>query len=56
MKKAEDRLNASGYRNVSLCSLDVLLEVAAERGYIRKDDIERIKRFRSNPDDPSWQY
>jgi orotate phosphoribosyltransferase len=56
MKKAEDRLETAGYRNVSLCSLDVLLEVAAERGYIRKEDIERIKRFRSNPDDPSWQH
>ena len=55
MKKAEDRLQSAGYRNVSLCSLDVLLEEAAKQGYIRESDIERIKKFRSNPDDPSWQ-
>ena len=40
--------------NTSLCDLDTLVEVAAEEGYIKQEDKERLLRFRDNPSDESW--
>ncbi|MBE6689577.1 MAG: orotate phosphoribosyltransferase [Ruminococcaceae bacterium] len=54
MKKGLVRLEEAKVKNVSLCNLDALLEVAAENGYIKTDDIARIKKFRDNPSDESW--
>lgn len=54
MKKGIERMAADNVKNVSLCNLDILLEVAAENGYIKSDDIGRISRFRDNPSDESW--
>ena len=54
MKKAADRLAEANVRNVSICNLDALLEVAAEEGYIKSEDIARIRKFRDNPSDESW--
>lgn len=54
MQKGIDRMAADGVKNVSLCNLDALLEVAAENGYIQTQDIGRIRRFRDNPGDESW--
>jgi orotate phosphoribosyltransferase len=54
MKKGLERLGAANVKNVSLCELDSLLEVAAEKDYIKAEDIARIKRFRDNPSDESW--
>lgn len=54
MQKGLDRIAAAGTENHSLCNLDALVEVAAEEGYIRSEDRERIIRFRNNPSDESW--
>ncbi len=54
MKKGLVRLEDANVKNVSLCNLDALLEVAAEIGYIKNEDIARIKAFRDNPSDESW--
>ena len=54
MKKGLDRMSEAGVRNVSLCNLDTLAEVAAEEGYIKADDVERLLKFRDNPSDESW--
>ena len=54
MQKGLDRIAAAGTENHSLCNLDALVEVAAEEGYIRPQDRERIIRFRNNPRDESW--
>ncbi len=54
MRKGLERMAEADVHNVSLSNLDALLEVAAEDGYIRASDIERIRRFRDNPSDPSW--
>ena len=43
-----------GMKNVSLCDLDVLVEVAAEEGYIKEEDKARLIKFRDNPSDESW--
>ena len=54
MQKGLDRLQAANVRNVSLSDFDTLCEVAADLGYIRPDDIARLRRFRANPSDESW--
>ena len=54
MKKGLDRLAAANVKNVSLSNLDTLVEVAAEEGYIQKEDCERLIKFRNNPSDESW--
>ena len=54
MQRGLDRLAAANVENTSLCDLDTLVEVAAEEGYIRPEDKERMLRFRDNPSDESW--
>ncbi len=54
MKKGLDRLAEANVQNYSLSNLDTLVEVAAEEGYIREDDKERLIAFRNNPSDESW--
>lgn len=54
MKKGIDRMAEAKVKNVSLCDLDELVEVAAETGYIKAEDKERILKFRENPADESW--
>jgi orotate phosphoribosyltransferase len=54
MKKGLERLAAAEVKNVSLCDLDTLVEVAAEKAYIAPEDKERLIKFRNNPSDESW--
>lgn len=54
MKKGLDRLEAAKVRNVSLSNFDAVVEVAADKGYISKEDIGRLIAFRNNPSDESW--
>ena len=54
MQKGLERLAAAEVKNVSLCDLDTLVEVAAEKAYIAPEDKERLIKFRNNPSDESW--
>ena len=54
MKKGLERLAAAEVKNVSLTNFDVIAEVAAEEGYVKKEDVERLIQFRNNPSDESW--
>lgn len=54
MKKGLERLAAADVKNVSLTNLDVLSEVAAQEGYIKPEDVNRLIAFRINPSDESW--
>ena len=54
MQKGLDRLAAAEVKNISLTNFDVIAEVAAEDGYIRPEDVQRLIRFRNNPSDESW--
>ena len=55
MQKSKERLTEANVKNVSLSNFDVLVEVAAEEGYIKQDDIQRLIKFRNNPSDESWR-
>lgn len=54
MQKGIDRLNAANVKNVSLTNFDTIAEVAADTGYIKPEDVERLIKFRNNPSDESW--
>ena len=54
MAKGKERMAAADIQNISLCDLDTLVEVAAEEGYIKKEDVERLIAFRDTPSDEGW--
>lgn len=54
MQKGIDRLNEANVKNISLTCFDVVAETAAETGYIKPEDVERLIKFRNNPSDESW--
>lgn len=54
MKKGIERLKSANVKNVSLTDFDTTVKVAAETGYIKSEDKERLIKFRDNPSDESW--
>ena len=54
MKKGLERLSAAKVKNISLSDFDAVAAAAAETGYIRQSDVERLMAFRNNPQDESW--
>ena len=54
MQKGLDRLDAAEVKNVSLTNFDTIAVIAAEEGYIKPEDVERLIKFRNNPSDESW--
>ena len=54
MTKSVENLANANVKNVSLSNFDVMVEVAAEEGYIKEDDKQRLIAFRNNPSDESW--
>ncbi len=54
MQKGLDRLADAHVENHSLTNFDVIAAVAAEEGYIRPADVQRLIAFRNNPSDESW--
>lgn len=54
MQKGIDRIKEAGIEWVSLTNFDAVIEVAAEQGYIKADDVDRLISFRNNPSDESW--
>ena len=54
MQKGLDRLAAANVRNVSLTDFDEIARVAAQEGYIRREDVARLIAFRNDPSDESW--
>ena len=54
MQAGKDKMAQAGVRAVSLCTLDILLEVAVEEGYIRAEDCAKLIAYRDNPSDESW--
>ena len=54
LKKGIVRLEEANIKNVSLTDFDTVAEVAAEEGYIKKEDVAKLLAFRNNPSDESW--
>lgn len=54
MKKGLVRLEEANVKNISLTNFDTIAQVAAEEGYIKPEDIQKLISFRNNPSDESW--
>lgn len=54
MKKGLDRLKEANVKNISLTDFDCIAQVAADEGYIKQEDVNRLIAFRNNPSDESW--
>ena len=54
MEKGRRRLADAGVKNEALTNFAVITAVAADEGYIRPEDRERLLQFRDNPADESW--
>lgn len=54
MKKGLERLKAADVKNISLTDFDTVAETAAKEGYIAKEDVMRLIKFRNDPADESW--
>lgn len=54
MQKATDNLKKHNVKNISLCDLDTLVEVAEKIKYIKEEDKSKIIGFRNNPSDENW--
>lgn len=54
MQKGLVNLANNDIKNYSLTNFDCIAKVAAETGYIKEADVERLIRFRNNPSDESW--
>ena len=54
MTKSKEAFEKANVKNISLSNFDVMIDVAAEQGYIKEEDKERLIKFRNNPSDESW--
>ena len=54
LQKGLDNLAAANVTNYSLTNFDAVCAAAVEAGKIRREDVERLMRFRANPEDESW--
>ena len=54
MKKGLERMAEANVENHSLTNFDVITKVAAQEGYIKPEDVDRLIAFRNNPSDESW--
>lgn len=54
LEKGIKRLKDANVENHSLSCFSVLAGVASKEGYIEEKDIAKLKKFQSNPSDPSW--
>ena len=54
MEKGIKRLKEANIKNVSLTNFDCIAQCAAEEGYIKPGDVEKLIKFRNNPSDESW--
>jgi len=54
MKKGLDNLAKANIKNISLTNFDTLVQTAAQEGFIKENDVERLLKFRDNPSDERW--
>lgn len=54
LQKGIDCLAAANVENHSLSDFGTLVKVAAEEGYIKPEEVDKLHAFISNPSDPAW--
>ena len=54
MEKGLVRMADADVKNISLSDFDTIVQVAADTGYIKQEDVKRLLAFRNDPQDESW--
>ena len=54
MEKGLVRMAEADVKNISLSDFDTIVQVAADTGCIKQEDVKRLLAFRNDPQDESW--
>ncbi len=54
LSKGYDNFKTANVEYTTLTDYDTLVDVAIEKGYIATADLEKLKAWKSNPNDESW--
>lgn len=54
LAKGIEKLAAEGLTSYSLSDYSTLIGVAKEKGYINENELQKLTKWRENPDDESW--
>lgn len=54
LEKGKEKLAQAGLSSYSLSDYSTLIQVAKEKGYITEQDLQKLTKWRENPDDESW--
>ena len=54
LAKGKEKLAAEGLTSYSLSDYSTLIGVAKEKGYINENELQKLTKWRENPDDESW--
>ncbi len=54
LEKGKEKLAAEGLTSYSLSDYSTLIGVAKEKGYINENELQKLTKWRENPDDESW--
>ena len=54
LAKGKEKLAAEGLTSYSLSDYSTLIGVAKEKGYINENELQKLTKWRENPEDESW--
>lgn len=54
LAKGKEKLAAEGLSSYSLSDYSTLIGVAKEKGYINENELQKLTKWRENPEDQSW--
>lgn len=54
LEKGQKQLDAAGVTNYSLSNYSTLVDVAQEKGYIESKDVQKLTKWRENPEELTW--
>ena len=54
LAKGKEKLEAEGLTSYSLSDYSTLIGVAKEKGYITENELQKLTKWRENPEDESW--
>lgn len=54
LAKGKEKLDAEGLISYSLSDYSTLIGVAKEKGYISDNELQKLTKWRENPEDESW--
>ena len=54
LAKGKEKLEAAGLNFIFLSDYSTLVQVAKEKGYINENELQKLTKWRENPEDEAW--